>query len=273
MEEQIIAIYCLCDDFIRSKESIDWHNVKISTSEVMMSYVVAMRFFYGNLNQARKFLYEHNYINKDITLSALNRRVHKINSDWWHEILEFIQRWGKRSGLPLEYIVDSFPVAVCRNIRIQRCRIYQGEEFRGYNKSKREYFYGLKATVITTREGCPIRAILCPGREHDLVPFRLMDLSLPQGSELYGDSAYTDYEYEDMLKEKMKIKLIAERKSNSVRPMALEDYVNLKYIRGTIETTFGVISRLLPRKIHAISQKGFELKIIGFILAYATNFI
>lgn len=272
MEEQIIAIYCLCDDFIVSKELKDWPNVKISTAEVMMSYVVAMRFFYGNLDLARRFLYESKYIKK-LTLSALNKRVHKIMPEWWYEILEFIQSWGKRNGLPSEYIVDTFPISVCRNIRIQRCRIYQGEDFRGFNVSKKEYFYGLKATVITTREGCPVRVILCPGKEHDIVPFRLMELNLPKGSEVYGDSAFTDYEYEDMLLNEKGIRLIAERKSNTTRPMQLEDYVNLKYIRGTIETTFGVISRLLPRKIHAVTPEGFELKVLGFIVAFATTFI
>jgi hypothetical protein len=77
MKERIIAIYCLCDDFIQNQNFFDWHNVKISTSE-MMSFVVAMRFFYGNLDLARRFLYEHEYIRKYIMLSCLNKHVHKI---------------------------------------------------------------------------------------------------------------------------------------------------------------------------------------------------
>jgi hypothetical protein len=79
----------------------------------------------------------------------------------------------------------------------------------------------------------------------------MMDLNLPGGSEIYGDS-YTGYKYEDQLLEEQGIRLIAERKTNSTRPMHLQDYINLKYIRGTIETAFGVISRMLPRKIHAV---------------------
>ena len=43
--------------------------------------------------------------------------------------------------------MDSFPVSVCRTIQISRCKIYQNEDFRGFNKSKREYFYGLKLTL------------------------------------------------------------------------------------------------------------------------------
>jgi hypothetical protein len=196
-----------------------------------------------------------------------------VKDEYWHEILEFIQTWNQKYKIPTEFIVDSFPVSVCRNIRIQRCRIYQGEEFRGYNKSKREYFYGLKATVITTRYGCPFKMILCPGREHDIVPFRVMNPDLPAGSELYGDSAYTDYDFEGRLLREKKIKMVVQRKSNSKRPLTFPEYTSLKMIRGNIETAFGKLSEMLPRKIHAVTAAGFELKVMGFIVGFATTFI
>lgn len=245
---QIIAIYCLLDDYIQSIGHKDWPNVKLTSAEVMLISVVGMRFFYGNVDTARKFLIEHKYIQKSLSKSALNRRMHKIPMKWWEGILEFIQLIKHQGVLPLEYIVDAFPVSVCRNIRIRNCRIYQGEDFRGYNYSKREWFYGLKVTVIASRDGCPLRVMFCPGREHDSVPFRLMDRNLPEGSEIYGDSAYLDYELQDRLKELEKVKLIAEPKSNSLRPIDLHDFVNLKHIRKFIEGAFGVISRLFPRK-------------------------
>lgn len=273
MELEIIAIYCLLDDYILSIGHQDWVNVKLSTSEVMLINVIGMRFFYGNVDTARKFLIEHKYIRNTLSKSALNRRIHRIPTGWWEGVFEFIQRLRNHGRLPLEYIVDAFPVSVCRNIRIRNCRIYQGEEFRGYNVSKREWFYGLKVTVIASRDGCPLRVILCPGSEHDSVPFKLMDLELPEGSELYGDSAYVDYEHQDMLEEVHKIRLIPQPKSNSLRPIGLHDYVNLKHIRGFIEGAFGVISRLLPRKIHATTPQGFEIKVLGFLIAAATNFL
>jgi hypothetical protein len=273
MEIEIIAIYCILDDYIRSIGHKDWPNVKLSTAEIMLVAITGMKFFYGNLETARTFLIEHKYIKNTLSKSALNRRIHQVPKEWWENILEFIAKLRHQGKLPLEYILDAFPVSVCRNIRIQNCRIYQGEEFRGYNVSKREYFYGLKVTVITCRDGCPLRVILCPGREHDSVPFRFMKRNLPQGSEIYSDSAYLDYEHQDMLEEVEKIRLIAEPKSNTLRPIALHDFVNLKHIRKFIEGSFGVISRLLPRKIHAVTPEGFEIKILGFIVAAATNFL
>lgn len=177
----IIAIYCLLDDYIFSKKHEDWPNTKLSTAEVMLISVVGMRFFYGNIDTARKFLIEHNYIRNTLSNSSLNRKLHKIPTDWLEEVLEFKQKHRNNGNLPLEYIVDAFPVSVCRNIRIRNCRIYQGEDFRGYNFSKREWFYGLKVTVLVCREGCPLRVILSPGKHHDSVPFKLINLSLPKG--------------------------------------------------------------------------------------------
>ncbi len=273
METQIIAIYCLLDDYIQSIGYQDWPNVKLTTAEIMLINMVGMRFFYGNVDTARKFLCDHKYIFQGISKSALNRRIHNIPMEWWENILEYIQKKRNQGNLPLEYIVDAFPVSVCRNIRIRNCRIYQGESFRGYNFSKREWFYGIKVTVITSRDGCPVRIMLCPGKEHDSVPFKIMKRNLPAGSKIYGDSAYIDYEYQDMMEEIEKVKLIAEPKSNTTREMDLHDFVNLKHIRKYIESSFGVISRIMPRKIHATTPQGFEIKVVSFLVAAALNFL
>ncbi|CCB85472.1 unknown protein [Parachlamydia acanthamoebae UV-7] len=76
------------------------------------------------------------------------------------------------------------------------------------------------------------------GSEHDSVPFKVMTRNLPKGSEIYGDSAYLDYEHQDMLEEVEKIRLIAQPKSNSIRPISLHDFVNLKYIRHLSKLNF-----------------------------------
>lgn len=273
MEDQIITIFCLCDDYIHTTSHEDFCNVKWSTSEVMTCWVIAMKFWYGNIDRARKYFIENKIVSKNLTHSALMKRVHQIPYEWWTDILEYAQSWGKALGMPQDYIVDAFPIPACHNIRIQRCRLFQGEDFRGYNASKKVYFYGLKATVLTTIEGYPVRAILCPGREHDNVPFEVMDLNLPKGSSIYGDAAYHDVDHENRRLNLEDTRIIAERKSNSRDPLPLEDYVNLKALRKTIETTFSVITNLMPRKIHAVTSKGFELKVLGFILAVATNFV
>ena len=265
-ELQIIAIYCFCDDFLKSRGHKDWPNVKMSLAEVMLVYIVATRFFYGNIESAYRTLKDMKYILRPIVKGQLNERLHAVDPKVWHELIKFAYEKAQTTNLSRDFIVDSFPVSVCRNIRISRCRIYEGEEFRGFNMSKKEYFYGLKVNMIATAEGQPFEVSLSPGKYHDSDPFRLMDLQFPPNSSLYGDSAYTDYEYEDKLRERG-IRVIIERKENSTRHHYYEDWKDLKFFRRKIETTFSRVTALLPRKIHAVTDAGFELKVMGFIIA------
>lgn len=56
---------------------------------------------------------------------------------------------------------------MCDNIRIDDCRIYQEEVFRGYNASKRRFYYGLKVHMMTNAEGRPVEAFLTPSSRSD----------------------------------------------------------------------------------------------------------
>ena len=92
------------------------------------------------------------------------------------------------------YCIDSFPVSVCQNIRIPRSRIVKGAEYRGYNASKKCYFYGFKVHLIVTSNGIPVEFTFTTGNAHDLDGFRQLPVNLPDRSFLMGDSAYTDFD-------------------------------------------------------------------------------
>ena len=82
----------------------------------------------------------------------------------------------------------------------------------------------------------------------------------------------TVYTYEDELKSRG-IRIVIERKENSYRHHFIEDWKDLKFYRRKIETTFSQITNLFPKKIHAVTDARFELKIKGFIIALSLNFI
>jgi hypothetical protein len=44
-------------------------------------------------------------------------------------------------------------------------------------------------------------------------------------------------------------------------------------IRKIVETTGSLIERLLPKSIHAVTARGFELKIALFVFASSINFL
>jgi hypothetical protein len=81
-------------------------------------------------------------------------------------------------------------VTVCDNIRISRCKIVQGEEFRGYISSKKRYFYGVRAHVLATVDGIPVEIVFLPGRLHDVNVLKEMPFNLPPSSEIFSDSAF-----------------------------------------------------------------------------------
>jgi hypothetical protein len=281
MDDTITTIYCLCDDFLRAMRHRDDPQVRLSTAEVMTIPLVAATFFGGNIDKTRRFLREYGYMPSMISKSHLNRRIHAIDPMLWRTLFELLARvFIERNDPDLRtYAVDSLPVPVCDNIRIRRCRLYPSggkdhassgkKPFRGYIASKRRYFYGLRMHVVVTEAGEPVEFSLAAGSEADVAVFKDLDLdSLPEGSIICADKAYNDYEYEDLLKE-VGLHLKAQRKKRSKRPMpAWEEFLG-KPIRQYIETVFSKLSAMFSRKIHAVTPRGFELKIVCFLLAFS----
>lgn len=70
---------------------------------------------------------------------------------------------------------------------INRCRLLEGEAYRGYPASKRRYFFGFKVQLLMTHADS----------EANITGPKALDPQLPEGSVLYADAAHTDYTLED----------------------------------------------------------------------------
>jgi Transposase DDE domain len=281
MDDTITTIYCLCDEFLKAIGHRDDLQVGMSTAEVMTVPLVAATFFNANIDKTRLFLHQYGYVKKMLGKSRLNRRIHAIEPTLWQVLFELLaQIFIERNDPDQTYAVDSLAVPVCDNIRICRCRLYPLEEeeghddtpkrksFRGYIASKRRYFYGLRVHLVVTGAGEPVEFSLAAGSEADVTVFKELNLELPEGSIICADKAYTDYDHEDLLKE-VGLHLKAQRKKNSKRPMpAWEEFLG-KPIRQYIETVFSQLTNFFPKKIHAVTPGGFELKIVCFLLAFS----
>ena len=88
MEDAIITIYCLCEDFLKAVGHRDDSQVRLSTAEVMTTPLVACAFFGGNIEASRSFLDEYAYIKKVISKSRFNRRLHAIDPSLWQQLFE-----------------------------------------------------------------------------------------------------------------------------------------------------------------------------------------
>jgi hypothetical protein len=266
MSEQAIAIYCLIDDFLKTVGHKTDAHCKVSDAEIMTTALIAARYFYGNQTTARVYMQEKHRVVM-IDKSGFTRRLHRLEKQLvsiFYALAEVL----KELNTTCQYLIDSFPVAVCDNIRIPACRLLQGEVYRGKSASKRRYFYGFRVQVITTADGLPVEYFICAGSFVDVTAFQAMSVALPQGSQLYADSGYTDYGLEDLYQVCEQIQLKVARKSNSKRKdTPYEAYLKNHY-RKKIENVFSGITALFPKKIHAVTPKGFLLKIMLFLFAY-----
>lgn len=271
MDSQIVAIYCICEDVLKGLNHIEDKQRRMSDAEVMTTSLVAGLYFSGNMEKSRVFLQEHGYIPKMLDKSRLNRRQHMI-ADLFLAVFDLLAECWKDLNEKSTYVIDSFPISVCDNYRIQRCQLYQTEEWRGYQASKKRYYYGLKIHLMVTQHGQPVEFFLTPGSWSDVRALKMYRYDLPEGSLITGDKAYNDYHFEDLLKE-AQIHLQPLRKKNSKRPLpAWRTYILACY-RKVIETTGSLLEQLLPKHIHAVTARGFELKLAIFVLATSFNFL
>ncbi len=271
MEMQILGTYVICDELTKQLGIRDNPQAQMTTAEIMTSVIISAEMFGGNQSRACLFLQTHGYVPTMLGPSRFNRRLHAIPEELWRMFFLALSELHQQNNPEQEFSVDSFPVSVCQNIRIWRSQIYKGEDFRGYIASKKQYFYGLKVHMITSKNGSPVEFSLAAGSESDIKIFKEMSLDLPAGSKIYADKAYNDYGYEDLAYEAANIQIIAQRKDNSKRKISTALNYILSVTRKRIETTFSCITQRFPKTIHAVVAKGFEIKIIAFIIAYSIN--
>jgi hypothetical protein len=270
MDDQIITIYVLCDEALCALGHRQDPQCVLSDAEVMTMALVSARFFHGNFETGCGALQLMGYMPRRLSRSQFNRRLHRLGQRFVQLFSLLGQIW-KQQHPQGSYVLDSFPIAACDNIRIRRCRLYQDACYRGYCASKRRYFYGLKLHLMITSQGQPIELFFSPGSLADVQTLHWFSFDLPAGSVVYADSAYTEYGIEDLLDEALQIRLLPVRKSNSKRPLPAYVHFVQNCQRKQVETTGSLIERLLPKHIHAVTAKGFELKLLLFVLAYSIS--
>ena len=272
MDEHIITIYCLCDDLLRALHHREDTQCAMSDAEVMTTALVAATDFGGIFEKARQCLNRAAYIPTMLSKSRFNRRLHRIRTLFLTLFSVIGETWKTLSAESI-YSIDTFPIPVCDNYRIRRCKIYREEQYRGYIASKKRFFYGVKVHLLVTRDGQPIEFFLTPGSWSDVGNLDGFDFDLPPDAIVYADRGYTDYGFEDELQATSGITLMPMRKNNAKRQYpAWTQYLQHHY-RKRIETTGSLLGRLLPKAIHAVSAAGFELKLALFVLAVSINLL
>lgn len=270
MDNEIVTIYCLCDDMLKRMHHREDKQCKMSDTEVLTTAIVATRYFGANFERARALLHDPRYIPNMLSRSRLNRRVHRVKR-FFQTMFDILAEHWKESNDKSIYLIDTFPFPACEHYRVFHAHLYPKKEFRGYTASKKGFFHGLKLHMMVTADGQPVEFFLTPGSFADIRGLKWFDFDLPVGSKIYADKAYNDYTVEDELAA-LGLEFSPMRKKDSKRPDPpwVEYWKSVH--RKVVETTGSVLHRLLPRRIHAVTAVGFEMKLVLFVLALSIHY-
>ncbi len=269
MDSHIVAVYCVCADMLEALHHRNDPQCHLTDAEVMTVAVVAALFFGGNDARAQAQLVEYRYIAAPLSASRFSRRVHRIR-DRFLTLFAVLGAHWKDLNAASTYVIDSFPIASCDNIRIRRSRRYRGAAYRGYVPSKRRYFYGLRLHLVITATGEPVELFLLPGADNDTGALQWYQFDVPCGATIIGDKAFNHYGIEDDLAA-VGVTLAPLRKKNSKRAIPPWAAYWRQQVRQQIETVGSLLTDRFPKTIRAVSAAGFELKIVLFVLAYSID--
>ncbi len=270
MREQTVAMYCVLDDLLRFTRPAGTlppaSGRRLTDAQVLTTALVAARFFGGNLVVAKRYMEQHWRQNR-LDKSGFTRRLHAL-TDTLLALFALVGDVLKHLHTEARYVLDSFPVAVCHNTRIPRCKLLTGKAYHGRCASKRSWFYGRKVQVVATSDGIPIEFYIHARAESEQTGRRGLALDLPAGSGLYTDAGYTDYLAEDLFNEASGSQQHSARRQNSKRPQQPAQSFLIQYFRKSIETCFSQLTARFPKQIHAVTAAGFALKIALFIFVH-----
>ncbi len=158
MCDSTLAIYCFIDDFLKASGHTEDSRAEVADAEVITIAITAMRHFGGNFNRARLILTELGLIRRLLSRSRFSRRATRL-TDLIHRLFHQLGSVLKDLHWESRYLLDSFPVPICDNIRIKRCRLVKDERYRGKISSKRRYFYGVRVQIMATADGIPLSVL------------------------------------------------------------------------------------------------------------------
>ena len=160
--------------------------------------------------------------------------------------------------------VDSTPLHVCHNRRIQRHRVFEGWAARG--KTSMGWFYGFKLHLVVNHQGELIAFDITPGNVDDREP--LPGLIQQVYGKLFGDKGYLSKTLQDDLRE-LGIELITSIRRN-MKPLLMPLYDKLVLKRRSIIETINDQLKNISQIDHSRhrSVDNFFVNLMAGLIAY-----
>jgi hypothetical protein len=266
MEHKIISAYCIIEDSLKKagKEN-EVGQSEVSRAEVLILGYIGVMFFGGNWKKAYDYAMEYNLIPK----IDYSRYIRRLNNSWGilHIVQDNLRSIFNYKNPEKLYIIDSFPVEMCKLARVNRAGLYTEEGLIGYNHITKSYFCGLKVHVVVSGNGEVIYFRIKKASESDVTVAKeiLKNFTFPQNSLVVGDKGYISKELKEELLEFGILYDYNIRKNMTSNPKL--EYSKQRF-RKRIETTFSSITSNFGRNLKAVSHNGLYMKISMFLISF-----
>ena len=229
----LLELFCEVDDFCQEferqlapKQLIGVKpgpKQRLSTSEIMTLVIHFHQEGYRDFKH-----YYQNHVRRDLSkefpkLVSYGRFVELMPGVLMHLCAYLQSRFGQCTGVAF---IDSTPLAVCHNRRIERHRVFKALATRG--KTTMGWFYGFKLHLIVNEQGELLAVHLTPGNVDDRKPLDFMTHDL--FGKLFGDKGYLSQALFEQLFERGLELITNIRKNMKGQLMLLSDRILLRSV-------------------------------------------
>jgi hypothetical protein len=171
------------------------------------------------------------------------------------------------------FLVDSIPVPICKNARINRSKIckddYETAPDRGYSAVAKSYFYGYKLHLAISLRGVYSSMELTKASIHDIHFLDEVKHSSIADCDLLGDKGYVSEPIQQDLFTTKQIRLLTPVKSGQHDKEPIP-FIYMKS-RKRIETLFSQLcDQLMLKRNYAKKTNGLSIRILCKITAVTT---
>jgi len=267
----LIETFCDVDDFCQDFEP-RWKSFQLrsglcqrdrkanlSLSEIM---TIMIHFHQSGYRTFKDYYEKHvrKYLSAEFPkLVSYNRFVRLMARSLVPLVLYLLSKKGACTGISF---VDSTPIRVCKNKRIERHRVFSGIAARG--KSTMGYFYGFKLHLVVNELGEILSFQLTPGNIDDRKPLHTLFAGL-----FFADKGYISKElFAEFFQQEIQL-VTGVRKNMKNRLMPLMDKILLRK-RSIIETINDQLKNIsqIEHSRHR-SLTNFLVNLIAGLAAYA----
>lgn len=121
-KDKIIGIFCFIDDLLQSVNHHEDIRRKVSDSEIITTAIVSSLYFGGHQDKSRQFM-----IMTGLVPNMLDKSRHAVRELIYNLFMQ-VGYYFKYVNCEMSYVLDSFPIAICDNIRIIRAKILKGKQ-------------------------------------------------------------------------------------------------------------------------------------------------